>query len=90
MINQFVTRLERIERVYQRAIRHGKAFIMPDGSQRILQPCEELKGYSDLCSTIDSPHARIIRNAVTDSNGGQMLQLLHAVLNSVDTTQELR
>jgi hypothetical protein len=83
------TRIDRIERHQlrekQRLLQTSVIYVMPDRSIRVLP--HNHNGFADALSRIDSPAARIVLNAVTDSrkNDGAMLQLLWAVMHPVDT-----
>jgi hypothetical protein len=78
-------RIERLERLLRRPVR-GIKYQMPDRSWRIL-PHNHI-GFSDALDRIDSPSARIVLSATTDSreNNGAMLKLLFAVMHPIDTT----
>jgi hypothetical protein len=79
-------RINRVERfVLRRRTVPGIKYKMPDGTWRILP--HNHYGFRDALSHIDSPAARIVLNAVTDSNNnnGATLQLLWAVMHPVDT-----
>jgi len=78
------TRIERLERHFRRPV-HGYLYSMPGGSQRILSYKQAFKGFADATSGVDSIESQIVLNAVADNNNGLMLQLLHAVLNPIDT-----
>ena len=80
----YQARLERVERLFL-AVMHPRVYVMRDGSQIVLSRQRSAKGFNNALNHIDSPEARIILAAVTDDNGGKMLQLLRAVINSIDT-----
>lgn len=83
-------RINRLERLLLRRKVRGIRYTMPDGTLRIL-PFDH-NGYWDAVDRINSAPARIVLNATTDSNrnGGAMLQLLHAVLNPVETEEPVQ
>jgi hypothetical protein len=89
-MNHF-TRIDRIERHQlrekQRLLQTSVIYTMPDRSQRILSRSQSAQAYVDALDRTDSPHARVVLNAVTDSrkNDGLMLQLLWAVMHPVNT-----
>jgi len=88
VITKYETRADRIERTLHNTLHKpvpGIKYKMPDGSWRILP--HNHRGFGDALSHIDSPEARIVLHAVTDSNNnnGATLQLLWAVMHPVDT-----
>lgn len=58
---------------------------MRDGSRRTMSRARANQAFHDAASGIDTPDARIVLQAVTDDAGGNMLQLIKAVRNPVDT-----
>ena len=77
-------RIERLERLLHRPVK-GIRYKMRDGSWYILP--DNFIGFADALNHVDSPQARIVLNAVTDSrkNDGAILKLLYAVMHPVDT-----
>lgn len=84
-IKTLFMKLERIERLQRRSIR-GRTYIMPNGAKYILSYQQANKGFSHAVQHIDDGYeSRIVANAISDSDGGRMLALLHAVMHPVDT-----
>jgi hypothetical protein len=81
-MNPLLARVNRLLRIHQRGCR---TFVMKDGSRRIMSRERAREAFHDAMVGIDTPDARIVLQAVTDDSGGNMLQLIRAVRNPIET-----
>ena len=81
-MNPLLVRVNRLLRLRERGCR---TFVMKDGSHRIMSRERARQAFHDAMLGIDTPDARIILQAVTDDSGGNMLGLIRAVRNPIDT-----
>jgi type II secretory pathway component PulK len=81
-MNSLLTRVNRLIRLRERG---GRTFVMRDGSRRTMSRTQASQAFHDAMCGIDTPDARVVLQAVTDDSGGNMLQLIWAVRNPIDT-----